>query len=615
MKKCLLILVFGLALVLQAQNNPNVDNKFRLAQNFEMAGQFEKAENLYRELVSIQTWNYTFFESLNRVLIIQKKYKESADLIESRIKDSPKDSGLYGMLGTTYFYSDNINKAYETWERGIDINPDSFITYRIISNAAIENRAYEKAIEFLKRGKKISSDPFPFMIDLSNIYAINMNFTDAATELCELISIRPDQLPTVKSRVSTFITRPLAADQTINSVKSFVDSKSTAELMDFLAFVFFQAGKYDEALKTIIRAEKKYNGSGNSTIIFAQEAFRNRQYETASKAYNFLLENFANSPHEIYARLGYAKTLEESLNEKCDSLTEKWKPIISPKILFDADYRKIINAYEAFIEKYKTNASSTEALFRIAEILRIRLFDNHKADSVYNIIIKNSPLTSYAIDANISCGKIALLQNNLEKAKQYFTAAESNPRIDPSKSFEIKYFLARIAFWEGKFSIASTALKSAVNFTSADFTNDALELSFLINSTKGDSINLIKYAQADLFLLQNKTKQASIEFKTLGDNDNLFIINQFAKMKVAEIFISESNYFSALPLLESLVKDEKSSIFCEKATFLFANTFLYGTLDLKKASETFQNLLENFPNSIYFDRARDELNRLKTKNG
>lgn len=610
MKKYFFILIIFFVCITRGQNNPNIDNKFRLAQNYEMAGQLDKAEPLYRELVTLQTWNYTFFESLNRVLILQKKYKESIDLIEERIKNSPNDSGLFGLLGTTYFYSDNLQKAYDAWERGIAANPSSLISYRIIANAAIESRAFEKAIDLLSRGKKISTDPFPFMIDLSSIYAINMNYTEAAKELCELIYLRPEHLPTAKSRIVTFIARPLATEQSINSIVNFIDSKETAELLDFLAFVYLQAGKSEEALATIIKAEKMFKGNGNTTIIFAQETFRNRQYLTASKAYKFLLETFQNSPLEITAQLGYAKTLEEALNEKCDSLTEKWKPFSKQIVLFPDDYKKIVSAYNRFNEKYRTNAYTAEALFRIAEIFRLRLFELTKADSVYNLIIKNSPHSSYAVDANIASARIALIENNLDLVKKFLTSAEANPRIEPAKTFEIKFLFAKINFWNGDFSSALETLKNSTRLTSADYNNDALELSFLINSSKRDSINLVKYAKADLLLLQNNYKQAAIEFKALGDNDNLFIINQFARMKVAEIFISENDFISAIPLLEKLSMNENNSIFAEKATFLLAKTFLYGMRDPLKASQTYQKILENFPNSIYFDRARDEINRL-----
>lgn len=615
MKKLFIILSICLPTFLSAQNTTNVDNKFRLAQNYEMVGQLDKAESLYKELITLQSWNYTFFESLNRILILQKKYNESVKLIEARLKDSPQDPSLYGMLGTTYFFSDQTQKAYDSWEKGISANQNSFVAYRIIANAAIENRAFEKAIEYLQRGKKISTDPFPFMMDIANIYAINMNFKDAANELCELIYLRPDQLPTAKSRVTSFLNRPLAAEQTTKAVQNFIDSKETAELLDFLSFVYFQTEKYEDAFNTISESERKFNGNGMRTIIFAQDAFRGRQFEIAAKAYKYILDHFSNSPLEISARLGYAKTLEEALNLKCEEKIEKWKPLQRPIVSFADEYNKIIKAYDDFIVSFKENSSATEARFRIAEIYRLRLLDLPKADSVYRKVIETSPLTNYTVDSHIARGQIAAFRNQLNEAKQYFAEAEKHPRSDPAKSFEAKYQIARIAFWQGKFSEAIESLKSATQFLSADFTNNALELSFFINAAKKDSINLIKYAKADLLLLQNNLKQAAIEFKTLGDNDNLFIINQFAKFRLAEIFILENDFSSATQILEKLSAEEKLAIFAEKSTFLLGNSYLYGMFDSEKSSKTFQKLLENFPNSIYFDHARDELNRIQTKNG
>jgi len=105
-----------------------------------------------------------------------------------------------------------------------------------------------------------------------------------------------------------------------------------------------------------------------------------------------------------------------------------------------------------------------------------------------------------------------------------------------------------------------------------------------------------------------------IEFKTLADNDNLFIINQFAKNKLVEIFLFKDDFFSATKLLEELTKEENNSIFIDKSTFLLGLAYLYGTKEISKAKETFQKILEKFPNSIYFDRARVELNSIQSKN-
>jgi tetratricopeptide (TPR) repeat protein len=121
------------------------------------------------------------------------------------------------------------------------------------------------------------------------------------------------------------------------------------------------------------------------------------------------------------------------------------------------------------------------------------------------------------------------------------------------------------------------------------------------------------FAKADLLLLQNNLQQAAIEFKTLSDNSNLFIINEFSKIKLVEIFICTNEYQEAINLLIDITINQKNAVFIEKAAFLLAKIYHYGLGDLVRASEIYQKILENFPNSLYFDRARDALNGISLK--
>jgi tetratricopeptide (TPR) repeat protein len=598
-----------------AQNDQLVNYKLGLAQNYELAGQLDKAELLYKELFLLQPTNYQFFDLLNKVYISQKKYNESLQLIETRIKQTPGDPSLYGILGTTYFIMDDSKKAYETWDRGIALNPKSSINYRVIANVAIENRAYDKAIQLLNDGKKISEEAYVFSMELANVYAYNMNFGRAATELCELILVHPEQTGFVRNRISSFITRPLAAEQTINAIKDFSDEHGTSVILDLLAFTYQQTGKFQEGFKIVKQIETDSKGNGTNMYIFAQTLFDQKQFEVSAKAFNYILENFSNSPYAVIARINYAKAREESLNQKSDSVTSSWKPLSSKQKVNDREYKEIITAYTSFAGSEQTNAYTAEALLRIGEIYRIRLFDLKKADSIYSALINTFPLSTQAIQAKLSSGKIAIETNSFEKAREQFTEIISNSQSVTEIISEARHYLARIEFWNGNFFVATQRLKEMNLTLSNDYSNDAIELNFLISIAKKDSINLIKYAIADLLLLQNKLEQAATEFKTLADNDNLFVINQFAKSKLAEIFICKDDFFSAEKLLEELSREDNSLIFVDKSTFLLGMTYLYGSKDIPKAKETFQKILEKFPNSIYFDRARVELNSIQTKNG
>ncbi len=610
-----LIIILYSTTLLKAQEIQNFDNRFQLAQSYEQAGQLGKAEAIYRELAYAQPWNNIFFETLNKILVSQKKYTESIDLLNNKIKQTPTDFNLYGLLGSTYFIMDQSEKAFETWERGIAINPNSIVGYRVIANYALVNRAFEIAIDILKRGKKYSEDPTIFSIDLANIYAVNMKFKDAAAEFCTLIIHHPEQVQLAKARMNIYLKGHGAVEQTIEAIKDFINSKSQIEFYDLLSFVYQTAGNYKDAFENVIKTEERFKGNGTQIFAFAQEAYRNRQYEWASNSYDYIVKNYQNSPFFSTAKIGYARTLEASLDQKFLQQNDSWKPYSKPIPSFTDEYKKIINAYYEFAKEFPDNAIKIEALFRIAEIYRNRIFNYQEADSIYNRVSLISPMSNYYVESNISRGRIAIIRNDLQSAQDFFRSAAKSPRIEPNDLATINFHLARIEFWKGNFTNSVTLLNEASKNLSTDFANDALELAALINTTKKDSVNLLLYAHADLLAIQNKHKEAGIEFKTLSDNPNLFIINDFAKNKFAEMLIAENDLPTAVKVLEESIENQKNAIFIEKSTFLLAQCYQFGIKDFQKAAQIYQKLLETFPNSLYFDRAREALQSLSTKNG
>ena len=86
-----------------AQLNNDLNNFYMLGQNYEQAGELEKARGIYEDLYKKQPNNYQIFDALNRIYVLQKAYDSSIQLITNQIKSSPSNINLYGMLGTTYY--------------------------------------------------------------------------------------------------------------------------------------------------------------------------------------------------------------------------------------------------------------------------------------------------------------------------------------------------------------------------------------------------------------------------------------------------------------------------------------------------------------------------------
>ena len=223
-----------------------------LAQSFEQAGDYDKAIMIFEEIYSVQPQNYLVFESLNRVYIQSKKYESSVKIVETRIKNNPQDVNLFGMLGTTYYLMGNESKAFDAWEEGIKTQPENHMSYRIMANHAIQRRAFEKAIDYLKRGKSVSQNPELYSYDLANIYSLTMQYKEAAEEYCYLLGIQPTQISAVENRILAYSNKPGALAQTIDVFENW--NKGDNISFDYLlARLYVEAKSYDKAYSLYVK--------------------------------------------------------------------------------------------------------------------------------------------------------------------------------------------------------------------------------------------------------------------------------------------------------------------------------------------------------------------------
>jgi len=193
-------------------------NRFRLAQSYEQAGDILKAKSILEEIYNQEPANYQFFEALSRVYIRLKEFEKAISITEKRLKITPEDINLQGNLGSIFYQKGDEQKAFETWDNAIKLN--SNISYRIISNYAIENRAYEKAVEILQKGKEISPDKTSYLFDLGNLYSVLMKYKEAAEEYVSLVEISENQLAAVQGRLIAYVNKPEAYKITVEAVQN-----------------------------------------------------------------------------------------------------------------------------------------------------------------------------------------------------------------------------------------------------------------------------------------------------------------------------------------------------------------------------------------------------------
>src|SRR3972149_35009 len=559
----------------------DINNKIMLAQSFEQAGDYDKAITIFEEIYSVQPQNYLVFESLNRVYVQSKKYESSVKLIETRVKNNPQDINLFGMLGTTYYQMGNESKAYETWEEGLKILPENQMQYRVIANYAIQRRAFDKAIDYLKRGKAISQNPDLFSYDLANIYALTMQFKEAAEEYCFILNLQPTQLSTVENRILTYSNKPGALLQTIEVLENW--SKGDNISFDYLrARLYMEAKSFDKAYSIYLTIDERQQNKGLELYNFAQLVFNEGEYLLASKVYKDIINKYPESPYSSGSKLGYAKTLEAILDKETSIANPNWKPL-------------------------------SQSYLIIGKIYFTKLNDLGEAKKYFEKIIKDASMSRFAIESSGQLGKIFIIEGDLQKAKDNFERIISNGRSTDENKNYANYQMARINLFEGSFTEAKARLSKIITNLKDNTANDAIELSLLLNTASADSSNLLKFGKAEFLIEQRKFAEADEQFRNIALDPNAFILHHVSKIREAEVELAMDNLDKSIGLLEKITDEAEKNIYANKALYLLSRIYQYGKKNYPKAIESYELLLAKFPNSLYQDDSRNAIIELRNK--
>ncbi|MFH0733320.1 MAG: tetratricopeptide repeat protein [bacterium] len=588
----------------------NLDNKLRLAQSYEQAGMFDKAKSVYEDLYKQQPSNFMFFEGLNRCYINLKEYDNSIIILQKMVSEFPNEVNFAGLLGNTYYLKNEQNKAFEIWDKALNIPGANVINYRIITNYALQNRAFDKAIEILKKGKEINADKIGFSLELANLLSITMKYNEAAEEYCSVLLLQPGQIGMVKSRFISYLNQHEALDQTLTVVEQyFNDYKNNPTFVELLTFLYLQKDDYNSAYITVIKWDDLTNSSGSKIFSFAQDALTDMQFEYASLAFKYIIDKYSGTPFIPVAKIGYARSLHSALNQKYNSLYPGWKTYSLPDTNGSYEYKEIISAYYELTKEYEKNQDiNSEALYYIGDVYRNKFNINDSASVIFNKIVSAAPFSVFAGKAYFQLAYIAIEVGNLKDANEYLDRILQYNRVTPGELKEAEYYKAKITFWQGDFEKTTKILGNITKELAENITNDALSLLVIINSLKSDSLTLSKFAQADMFAEQKKFSMAAEIYLSLSENHDLFFLKNLALYYYSEMMIALNLYPNAVIFLENLSNTENMNIFGDKSLFLLGNLYNYGFNDKNNAKICFQKLLEKFPNSLYIDQARDFLN-------
>jgi len=175
------------------QKPQDVKTNYHLAQAYEQAKQYEKAEEVYKLLAQLNpeeavNFHKTILFMYDKAGIHEKAIEAAKKIIELKPGSTPD---IYN-LGLMYQKLKKYNEAIETFNEVLTINPTDHYSYSSIGYIRYVQKQYTKSIEAFKQFVKLDPDNADgwFYIGICNM---QLKKYDASLEpLKKTIEIRPD---------------------------------------------------------------------------------------------------------------------------------------------------------------------------------------------------------------------------------------------------------------------------------------------------------------------------------------------------------------------------------------------------------------------------------------
>lgn len=577
----------------------------KLAQQAMENNEYDKAivyyEKLYEKLPSYYYANY--FKSL----LITKEFKRAEKIAKKKIKSNPSYLVAYLDLAAVYLENgEGIKKADEQYQRAIkeiDGNPDQIGP---LSTAFISAKKYDYAIQTYLKGRKIFGDTYPYFYEIADVYLLKGETKNMINEYLNALDYRETEMYMVQSRLGNSLGYDESEKSGFNTpilktelLKRIQGNPEKTIFSEFLIWIQLQQKDYEGALIQSKALDKRKKENGFRLMDLGRACAAEANYGMAQKCYQYVIEQ----NKEYY----YDNAVIESANVLYDKIT---KSISYTK----TDLTDLENKLIVTIKKYNNNQLTIPLIKKLVHLQAYYLNKISEAIELLNATISVSTIDKFAqAELKLELGDILLLTGDIWDASLLYSQVEKMFHHEPIGQ-EAKFRNAKVSYYSGGFKWCKAQLDILKGATSKLISNDAMDMSLVISDAIGIDTNTVPlewFASAELLIRQNKFKEAVARMDSINLVFPEHTLTDDILMKKAQIFFIQGKFKEAGEMYQKVVADFGEEIFGDDALFKLAELEEKYLNEPEKAKQSYQDLLTNFPSSVYTTEARKQFRKLR----
>lgn len=601
MKK--LISIFSLLLIgiaCHAQKN----NDDKLAMQFYDQKEYDKAVVYFDKLYDkIPDAYYTYYY---KCLIETKDYIKAEKITKKQIKRSDGNVYLYVRLGNVYKLQGNPDKEKEQYNKAIkEVIPEQNTIFSL-AHAFEDEELYDYAIDVYKKGRKQTSDTYPYYYEIADLYKKKGDLKAMVNEYLDAIEFRESELYTAQANLQQSLgydeknggfNNPILKQELQKRIQQSPDKLIFSE---FLIFLQTQQKDFEGAFVQSRAIDKRQKGDGTRVMDLAKLCVSNENYAVAEKCYQYVISKGKDNGYYDYAVI-------ERLNAKYLQLTSQ--PNVSTNEI------TILNTeIENALSQYGISNLSLPLLKKSALLKAYYL--NQPNDAIKSL---EDAIAQFTFDKNataeikLDLGDMHLLVGDIWDASLLYSQVEKDFKYEIVGQ-NAKFRNAKLSYYASDFKWAKSQCDVLKGSTTKTIANDALDLSLIITDAIGVDTNdapLSMFASADLLILQHQYQNALLKLDSINNLFTEHTLGDDIYYKKAEIYKLTNRYPEAAKMYANIVEFYPNELYGDDAMFKQAELYDRFLSDKEKAKAFYKDLLDNYPGSIYVVEARKRYRELR----
>lgn len=627
MKKYLIPLLFAAFTLMQTHAIAQAVTDQQLGLMYYNNKEFDKSaavfERLFNESPSVL--NYTY---LLQSLLEVEEFDKAEKIVRKQAKNFPEEARYKVDQGFLFLRSNQGNKANRVFEQAIKDMPSQQRNILELANAFMARREYGYAIQTYMKGRQLLAPAYYFGLELANLYEMTGDFTKMSDEYIGLLETNPELINQMQARLQYSLNNDPEGLKSeafrIALLKKIQQKPDEITVSEMILWLSIQIKDFDAALIQAKALDRRLGEGGTRVFKLGGLSVGNGYYKTGAEAYQYVID--------------HADDIGLVMQSKVELLKAEYEQIIR---IYPVDQKALVNLdkkYKNTLNEAGRNPLIFPLMRNLAHLQAFYLNNTDEAIALLEELIGLSASNpQLQAESKLELADIMLFTGEPWEATLLYSQVDKAFKNEPI-GHEARFRNARLSFFIGEFNWAKAQLDVLKAATSKLIANDAMALSLLISDNiEADSSTtaLQAYAYADLLLFRNMPVEALAMLDSIGRVFPGHAITDDVLMKKAEIHLKQGKIEDAISLYREVADDYGDGILGDDALFYLAllydqpskdNTeelsvssqlmFFLGIKDPQfkdhsKAMAVYQELLTNYPGSLFTVEARKRFRVLR----